>query len=388
MGMKNQEIKLRQEAINKCLSGLSPSAVASQMGRTKVWVCKWLKRYKQNPTGSWYAEFSRKPHKSTGKTSAVVEEQILNIRRQLQQNKYSQQGALSIQYAFQALDQPVPSTWTINRVLKRNNLIQGAQKFKKTKAYPEHYISVQQIDFVGPRYIKNDGRFYSFNIIDVPTHIAGLYPSRSSTGEDALNGIVKFWKEFGVPDCIQMDNALCFRGSNLHARSLNRFLRFVLSQGVVPVFIPKGEPWRNGVIERFNDTFDKKFIRSQTFENFEQIVEEAEIFKAFHNHHHRYTCLKGRTPNQAFSDSGLPSLKLSPLTVPSEKILMEGGIILFIFFLRSDCLIDVLNTKFSIDPVLQYSYITARLNISTHILTIERDQIIYHMFPFEMPTDW
>jgi putative transposase len=386
--MQNQQIKLRQEAIRKCFEGQAPSQVAKELKRSKVWVNKWLKRYKNDPTGNWFEERSRRPHKIGHKTLGSVEDQILSIRRQLTKNKYSQQGALSIQYAFKQLNQAPPAIWTINRVLKRHDLIHEARKHKKAKSYPEHYISVQQVDFVGPRYIKNDGRFYSLNVIDLPTHMAGIYPSRTTTGEDALKGLILFWKNVGIPDCIQLDNALSFRGSNKYPRSLNRFLRFVISQGVVPVFIPKGEPWRNGVIERFNDTFDKKFLRSQSFESFESLCQEAPRFIDFHNTMHRYTRLNGNTPDKIFKASLLPSLQLPRDLEPAERIPLEGGCILFIFFVRSDCQIEVLGSKFKVNPVLQYSYITARLNVDTHALIIERDSEIFHVFPFLMPIDW
>lgn len=386
--MENQEIKLRQQAVQKCVEGRVPSQIAKELNKSKVWVCKWLRRYKEDPTGNWFEELSRRPHTIHRQTQAAIEDQILRIRQQLEQSKYGQQGALSIQYAFKQLNQAVPPVWTINRVLRRNNLIQPAPKHKKIKAYPEHYLSIQQVDFVGPRYIKNDGRFYSFNIIDVPTHMAGIYPCRSMSGEDALKGLLQFWRSIGIPDCIQMDNALSFRGSNRHPRSLNRFLRMVLSQGVVPLFIPRGEPWRNGVIERFNNTFDKKFLRSQIFESFEALCQEAPVFTAFHNTMHRYTCLKGKTPQQVFNDSRLPSLQLPLLFEPAQKIPLEGGCILFVFFVRSDCLIEVLGTKMKVNPILQYSYITARLNLDTQTLTIERDNEIFHLNAFNMPTDW
>lgn len=156
----------------------------------------------------------------------------------------------------------------------------------------------------------------------------------------------------------------------------------------MPLFIPKGEPWRNGVIERFNDTFDKKFLRSQRFEDFESLCLEAPRFTTFHNTTHRYTCLKGKTPHQVFDDSRLPSLRLPEDFECPEKISLEGGCILFVFFVRSDRQIEVLGTKLTINPVLQYSYVTARLNIDTHSLTIERDHEVYHIFSFKMPVDW
>ncbi|MGH2745124.1 MAG: hypothetical protein ACRDN8_22060, partial [Thermoleophilaceae bacterium] len=46
---------------------------------------------------------------------------------------------------------------------------------------------------------------------------------------------------------------------------LGEVVRLCLHQGATPVFIPQGEPWRNGVVEHYNDTFDKRFFRSERF---------------------------------------------------------------------------------------------------------------------------
>lgn len=81
--MENQQIKLRQEAVKKCLEGKSYSHVAKQVGRSKAWVCKWLNRYKEDPIGNWFEEHSRKPHTIEDKTSVTLEEQIVLVRRQL-----------------------------------------------------------------------------------------------------------------------------------------------------------------------------------------------------------------------------------------------------------------------------------------------------------------
>jgi len=40
-----------------------------------------------------------------------------------------------------------------------------------------------------------------------------------------------------------------------------------LDLGVVARFIPIREPWRNGVIERFNNVWDKSFFRTEVFNN-------------------------------------------------------------------------------------------------------------------------
>jgi putative transposase len=56
-----------------------------------------------------------------------------------------------------------------------------------------------------------------------------------------------------------------------------------LHQGATPVFIPPREPWRNGTIEHFNDTFDKRCFRQQRFTDIQHLTERAGAFERFHN---------------------------------------------------------------------------------------------------------
>jgi len=71
-----------------------------------------------------------------------------------------------------------------------------------------------------------------------------------------------------------------------------------LALGVKVRFIPFGEPWRNPVIEHFNDTFDKRFFRSERFTDLGHLRRRARVFERFHNSHHRYSILKGATPDE------------------------------------------------------------------------------------------
>lgn len=189
-----------------------------------------------------------------------------------------------------------------------------------------------------------------------------------------------------MPDYLQMDNELSFRGSNRYPRSFGPLIRLALSENITPIFIPPAEPWRNGVIEKFNDTVQKYFLNTQTFSNFEQIKERAVEFMAFHNQNHRYSTLGGNTPNQMVKDSKCFKLKAKPDF--AQKIPMEDGEILFIRFIRSDCKIRILDAQLEIKKELMYSYVIARIIVARHILLIERDHNIYHVFPFLMPVDY
>ena len=105
----------------------------------------------------------------------------------------------------------------------------------------------------------------------------------------------------GIPRILQVDNELSFRGSNRYPRSFGLLIRLCLYLGVEVCFIPEGEPWRNGIIERFNDVYDKLFFRSRKFGGREHLRSELPRFERFHNTQHRYAKLGQATPAQVHS---------------------------------------------------------------------------------------
>jgi len=258
---------------------------------------------------------------------------------------------------------------------------------KKNHDYPELFISTHQMDLVGPRYIKGDGRFYSFNIIDIETHTCYTKPIRTKSSDEIVNAIAEFWHKFGLPDALQMDNELAFRGSNRYPRSFGSVVRFALSQGVAPVFIPIKEPWRNGIIENFNNTYRKKFLKVKTFQNFDDLIDEANLFNEFHNSHHRYSSQGQKTPDEA---SKLDNLKIYYFgnVHKTKRIPLETGVVYVIRFIRSDLKLKILTEDFIVDELLKYSYVVAEINIETQSLVIRQNAEIKHIFPYLTPVDW
>jgi len=148
----------------------------------------------------------------------------------LEDKPYSQRGAISIQYELRQQQATIVPVWKINKILKRANLNQKEPKDKKrTNEYPFIGTIVDQMDFVGPRYIKGDGRYYSLNIIDTTTHFVHLNPIRGRDTNNVLQSVVRFWQQRGIPDYLQMDNELSFRGSNRHPHSFSKLIRLALS---------------------------------------------------------------------------------------------------------------------------------------------------------------
>lgn len=245
---------------------------------------------------------------------------------------------------------------------------------------------MHQVDLVGPRYIKDDGRFYSLNIIDVSSHRVYIESQRTKEDFHVAAGLMRCWKTMGIPVFLQLDNELSFRGSNRHPRSLGIVLRMCLHYGITPVFIPIGEPWRNGVVEHFNDTYNRKFFRRQWFPSYAALKKQAKNFQRFHNRHHRYSCLNGRTPEQVIEEHNFTPLVLGPNTkVPSIAVIPDGRV-LFIRFIRSDRTLHIFGEKFIVAEDLVYSYVKAVIATGKHTLDIYHGDDLIQSFPYELPS--
>ncbi|MDR0368907.1 MAG: helix-turn-helix domain-containing protein [Bacteroidales bacterium] len=358
--MEQEEI-LRKEAVRLHLEGLSISSICEQLNRTRQWVYKWLKKYEESSSKEWYKSGSNSPKHIRTKTKSSLEQTVIEIRLRLSNQIYAQKGAISILYEFERLGIEPPSISTINRILRRNNLIEKSKvKRLKTAEYPNDFSNVQQMDLVGPRYLKGGFRFYFYNIIDTETHFGGVYPIPDKTAESIVPCMLDFWRNYQLPDFLQMDNELSFRGSNRYPRGLGLLTRAALCNGVTPIFIPPAEPWRNGIIEKFNNNVQKYFYNTQTFTSFEDLQKRAKEFTVFHNEKHRYSSQSNRTPQQMAAGI-YNKISLKKEIDLTKKIFVEEGKLVFIRFIKSDLRLKLLNESFPVKPALKYTYVVVEI---------------------------
>jgi hypothetical protein len=237
---------------------------------------------------------------------------------------------------------------------------------------------------IGPRYIKADGRFYSFNVMDVFSHRVYIESQRTKEDRQVAGSLMRCWKTIGIPDYLQIDNELSFRGSNKYPRSFGIVIKLCLYYGIEPVFIPQGEPWRNGVIEHFNDTYSKKFFRRQWFNSYAHLKRQSKNFQTFHNRHHRYSCLKGKTPNEFTQSYGFEPGTLGPNTKLPDLVEIPDGNIIVIRFIRSDRMLDVFGEKFKVSKDLVYSYVKAVIVTEIHQLQVYLGEELIQTFDYQL----
>jgi hypothetical protein len=373
--MESVEIELRREAARRRLAGESPRAIARDLGRTRQWVAKWAARYDPDDP-AWAHGRSRAPRRVANRTTGAVAARVLAVRERLEENPWAQVGAPAVAWELEKLGAVVPPLRTIERILERAGATERrrpGRRASKGIPYPAPAAKapgdVVQVDLVGPRHLDGGVRFHALNQIDVASHQAGIEIVADRADERVIDALQALWRRFGLPRRAQFDNG----GPFVAPTGIGEVVRVLVHQGITPVFVPPREPWRNGTIEHFNDTFDKRFFRQERFNDREHLCERAGAFERFHNAQHRYRATAGRAPNQAVSAAQHTPRPLAeiPAGWPAH------GRVEFIRFIRSDHKLRLLGRAIAMPDGTAYQYLTATLDLALvdqHNLLISDDQ--------------
>jgi hypothetical protein len=375
------------------MAGESPSEIAEGLGRTTRWVRKWAARHVEDGHADGWAESrSRAPHRSPTRISAELETLILAARARLVANPRAQYGSLAIQWELRRVGvSEIPPARTIERVLTRNGVVRPRHRqsgyVPKGVPYPNPVGvmpgTMHQVDMVGPRHLFGAAQFHALNLIDVGSHLAGndiltrLHPPALAA---SLAGI---WTRVGVPSVAQFDNHANFRGGIQPAwQYFSPIVATCLDLGVTPRFIPVREPWRNGIIEHFNDVWDKSFFRTEVFTSIDHLRAENAAFIEFHNTHHRYTAHGGATPNQVWDGQTHPT---PPTVYTPPTRLPARGRIEVVRYIRSNRRVDLFGKPITVAEDQTHQYVTAIIKVrAKKVILVTADGEIIHTGDFNL----
>jgi len=267
------EFQRRQSAIRMRLAGKTVTWICQQLQRGRDWFYTWWGRY-QDQGADGLREQSRAPKTNPCAIAAEVRQAILTIRERLvrqrgPQARYRLAGAPTIRQELEVLGYaPLPSLRTIGRVLQGAGRTSPAFRLEPTATTPAYpgprarfSNHLHQLDLVGPRYLKGSRTRYYFLVYKDTydlTPFIGFF--RAPDLEDVLSFLVRAWQHLGLPQILQVDNGVLFAGTGRWPGSLDRFIRLALLVGVELVFIPEGEPFRNGSVESFNGWFQERLL--------------------------------------------------------------------------------------------------------------------------------
>jgi len=220
--------------------------------------------------------------------------------------------------------------------------------------------------------------------MDMYSHQVYIEAQRTKEDLQVASSLLRCWKAIGLPDFLKIDKELSFRGSNRYPRSPGVVIRLCLHFGVTPVFITISEPWRNGEIEKFNDTYNKNFFRRQWFPSYSALKRQSKHFQRFHNKHHRYSCLKGKTPLEVIEEANYNPIKPGANTKLPQIDKMPDGNIILIRFIRSNSLLDVFGEKFKDSKDLVYSYVKAVIVTEISSLQVYLGDKLVQQFEYQL----
>jgi transposase len=124
------ERELRIQAITRYQKGESPKTIYTELGRSKYWFFKWLKRFKSGDP-NWCDDRSRAPKKSPSAISDADVQRIIAVRKRLESQRFAQTGTSAIKWELTKSGVSFPSDRTIHRVIKREGLV------KKNSLHPK-----------------------------------------------------------------------------------------------------------------------------------------------------------------------------------------------------------------------------------------------------------
>ena len=394
----NHELAARQRAITLRLAGRPVQAICAAVGRSDRWFHKWWGRYLEaGPEGLY--DLTRANHQVAQRMPPELERAIVSIRRRLQAHaspatRYSLTGAAAILAELKALGiRPLPCERTIERVLQRNGLtaprvrlapLLPRQEWPGPQARASNEL--HEVDLVGPVYLQGRRhRYYIWVGKDVFDGAVCLRLASSRKMDEVLWFLGECWKDLGIPEQVQLDNARELCGWGQSARALSRVIRLCLRYGVSPVFIPEGEPQFNGSAENFNGWFQPRLF-DHRFRRPGDLRRELARLQEAVNTQHVHPRLGGQTPAQHRRGLRLQKLPAS-FVVPTERQPVAEGRVTFIRRVSVAGTVTVLSQSFRVGKKHRGLYLRLVVDTGRGWLTAYLNGRVLKRWPYKLLND-
>lgn len=377
---------------------LSKSEICRQFKRPRTWLDRWLARYDPGNVEQSLQDHKDGPKQTSSHWSAEIRQQVLQMRKdrsQLEQWRYAFFGAEAIHLELKALGSPeVPPVRTIHGWFVAADLVQQAEKSaekRKSKPIPLPAAAavnrVQQLDLKGPVYLSGSNtKYYVAVLRDRFSHRCALDVFDNREARSIVEFLVTTWRWMGLPDYLQMDNALEFRGSNRYPRSFGRVVRVAVNLNIEPIFNPPGEPWRNGGVEHFNGFVGERLLKVD-FADVNAFRSEAWVCQDACNQTHRLPAFDGQTPNEIAAQAALRFPPEGYKRHQERQLPQDQGFVSFVRLVRKSGRITLgAGDRFMVDPELAYQYVLARVDLAEKVVRISHHGEVLKTYDFSPET--
>ena len=371
-----QERKLRHRAIRWCLRQVKVSVILRHVGRSRSWLKKWKRRF---DVLGWIGlrSVSRAPHQQQRRWDAATQRAVVAARRRLEGRAIGLIGAAAIQDELEASGWQrcdIPSVSAIKRLLHQAGVTGDAEAKLATPYFPQPTpratYPLQQLDWT-ERYLAGGAKVYAFHSLEVGGRGMHQTLAHDKSWPTVRAHLLKSWEILGIPAGLQMDNDAAFCGGYKVPRVLGACVRLCLYVGCEPIFIPYGEPERNGLVERLHALWDQAVWKRRRFRGFAQVQRTQPRFQAWYATYYEDEHHAGSAPSARSVGRHRRLTAREAIALP-EMLPITAGRIHFLRRVEPDGTIRVLNDTWRVTRRLAGQYVWAT------IVTHEQRLRIYH----------
>lgn len=279
----------------------SKSEVARDYHVSRRWVITVVQRYLAEGDAGLQPR-SRRPKTSPRQTSVELEEQIVEIRKDLDKGGH-EAGAATIAFHLEQRHGHTPAVSTIWRILSARGFV-TPQPHKRPKSSYLRFQAAQPNEMWGTdtthwQLADSTGVEILNTLDDHSRYCVGSTTRNTFKAGDVDLDFRESTRQYGNPAALLSDNGAIFTGlSRGNGRvTLEKTLQ---ARGIRPIHTRPYHPQTNGKTERFHQTL-KKWLRTQpAAPSPRRLQDQLDTFRDYYNNIRPHRALSRRTPTQAY----------------------------------------------------------------------------------------
>ncbi len=334
---------IADRAALRCLARQHPewtqTQLASAIGRSRSFVKKWLARLKHAAPEDLTVLFARSRARKTPPPSPDPRllARIVEISTAPPEHLQRTPGPRTILYylhrdaELRAQGIVVPrSTRTVWKLLHKLGFILDEAERTHRPLEPRDPLQEIQMDFKDATTVPADPEGKQqhvvevLNFVDAGTSILlNAVPSADFHAESALEAVIAFLRQYGLPAMLTFDRDPRWVGSASGRDFPSALRRLLLCLGITPNVCPPHRPDKNAFVERYHKSYGQECLDVHRPQTLQAVREVTEQFVHHYNEerlHQGRTC-QNRPPRVAFPS--LPTLPPLPEQVDPDRWLHQ-----------------------------------------------------------------
>lgn len=298
------------------LEGANRRELCRRFGISAETGYKWLRRFGSGEDAG-FADRSRRPLTSPGRTGSGAERRILDVRAE-----HPAWGARKIRAFLVARGYTMPAASTVHQVLKRHGLILpplgGDRASLRFEAAAPN--DLWQMDFKGHARLGDGSRLHPLTVIDDHSRFSPCLEALSGeTGEAVTAALTRVFEVHGMPLRLFTDNGTPWGGSQ--GNQWTKFRVWLLKLGVELIHSRPYHPQSRGKNERFHRSLEAEVMSLRPLASLADAQTAFDRWRQVYNH---------QRPHEGLG-YGVPASRYRPspramLPKPAEPYYEEGSI--------------------------------------------------------------